>query len=42
VRTKIHRKDWHWPMSLVYNPRELLGVTTVTPEVNVVLQFVRA
>jgi hypothetical protein len=28
VKTKMHRKDWCWFMRLVYDPRELVGVTT--------------
>jgi hypothetical protein len=40
VRTKMHRKDYDWSVGLVYDPTELLGVTTARPEVTGVLKMV--
>jgi hypothetical protein len=38
VRIKMCRKDYDWSVGLVYNPRELPGVTTARPGVAGVLQ----
>jgi hypothetical protein len=40
VRTKVHRKDYGWFMGLVYDPKELPGVTIARPGVAGVLQMV--
>jgi hypothetical protein len=40
VRTKVHRKEYGWSVGLVYDPRELTGVTTTRPGVPGVLQMV--
>jgi hypothetical protein len=37
VRIKVHRKDYSWSVGLVYDPRELIGVTTVRRRVAGVL-----
>jgi hypothetical protein len=37
VRTKVSRKDYGWSMGLVYDLRELPGVTTSRPGVAGVL-----
>jgi hypothetical protein len=29
----VHRKDYGWSVGLVYNPREMSGVTTTRPVV---------
>jgi hypothetical protein len=39
VRTKVYRKDYAWSVGLVYDPRELSGVTTARPEVARVLHL---
>jgi hypothetical protein len=40
VRTKMQKKDYGWSVGLVYDPRELPGVTTTRPGVAGVLQMV--
>jgi hypothetical protein len=40
VRTKVYRKDYGWSVGLVYDTRELPGVTTSRPVVTGVLQMV--
>jgi hypothetical protein len=37
VGTKVRRKDWCWSVGLVYDLRELAGVTIVWPRVTGVL-----
>jgi hypothetical protein len=36
----VHRKDYGWSMGLVYDPKELPGVTTARRGVTGVLQMV--
>jgi hypothetical protein len=38
VRTKVHKKDYGWSMGLVYDPSELLEITTARLGVFGVLQ----
>jgi hypothetical protein len=40
VRTKVYKKDYDWSVGLVYDPKGLLGVTTVRLEVAGVLQII--
>jgi hypothetical protein len=39
VRIKVHRKYYCWYVGLVYDPRELLQVTTTRPGVAGVLHL---
>jgi hypothetical protein len=39
VRTKVCRKDYGWSVGLVYDPKELPGVTTARPRVAGVLHL---
>jgi hypothetical protein len=42
VKTKVCRKDYGWSVGLVYDLRELPGVTTARPEVAGVLHSITA
>jgi hypothetical protein len=40
MRTKVYIKDYGWSVRLVYDPRELTGVTTAKPGMAGVLQMI--